>query len=452
MHTKDMTQGKPFQLLLMFAIPLILGNVFQQCYTMVDTIIVGQGVGVEALASIGAGDWLNWMVVGLVQGLTQGFSIEVSQAFGEKNEERLSSAIFHSIALSIITATFLFIFTQFAVHPALTLLGTPLDIIGGTLTYLRTIYAGIFFVTAYNLTASLLRALGNSKTPLMAMIVASITNIVLDLVFVFVFHWGIFGAAFATILSQGLASLICIYVLSKTVKLNLKQKLQQNKVIRLMKLGVPMAFNVIVISLGGLIVQFIVNGYGMIFVAGYTAANKMFGILESAGMSFGYAISTYTGQNLGAKKIKRIDQGIHAGILFSIVVSSAIGICMLVFGKNILSMFIAKDAVDFEAVITVAFRCLSIMAYNLPFLYFLHLYRNALQGIGNTNSTLISGLVELGMRILAVIFLPGLIGSDGVFYAEVLAWIGAAIYLVICFYGERKKLNNLTLIDESVSM
>lgn len=433
MKARNMTAGKPFHLLLSFALPLILGSVFQQCYTVVDTIIVGQGVGVSALASLGAGDWLNWMVVGLIQALTQGFSIETAQAFGEGNHERLSEAVFHSLLLSALTAAAVTAVSLSLVRPALLLMDTPAHVLAGTLTYLRTMYAGTLVVTAYNLAAALLRAVGDSRTPLRAMIAASLTNIVMDLAFVYLFHWGIFGAAFATVLAQGLAAAICIYALREVLQVDLHQPIRREKCILLWKLGAPLAFQVLVIAGGGLVVQTVVNRYGLIFVAAYTAANKMFGILESAGIAFGYGISTYVGQNLGAGRIDRIPEGMKAGILFSLAVSAGIAACMILFGRNILSMFLSADNPDFDEVIAYAYRYLKIMSCALPLLYFLHLYKNALQGLGETMKPMISGFIELIMRVAAVMILPLLIGADGVFLAEVMAWLGAASYLSFHF-------------------
>ena len=199
---RNMTQGSPLRLIITFALPLMAGNVFQQLYTVVDTAVVGQVVGVGALASLGAADWLNWMVLGIIQGLTQGFSILMAQNFGAEDHRGLSRSIGTSVTLCVISAAVLLLGSQLAAEPVLRLLNTPADIMDGALLYLRIVFGGIPVIMAYNLLASILRALGDSKTPLYAMIVAALINVVLDLLFVMGFHWGIAGAAAATVMAQ----------------------------------------------------------------------------------------------------------------------------------------------------------------------------------------------------------------------------------------------------------
>ncbi len=208
-NTKVMTSGNPAKLLLFFAVPLMLGNLFQQMYTMVDTIIVGQGVGVQALASLGAADWLNWLFLGLVTGLTQGFSIQISQLYGAGKIEKLKQTIGNSIVLTVGAAVVFLLIAQGGLRLFLDLMNTPSDIYAGSESYLRIMFGGIPVILAYNLAASILRALGDSKTPLYAMIIAACINIGLDLLFVMVFHWGIPGAAIATVIAQAFSFLFC---------------------------------------------------------------------------------------------------------------------------------------------------------------------------------------------------------------------------------------------------
>ncbi len=429
-----MTSGDPFGLLIRFALPLIIGNAFQQLYTMTDAIIIGKGVGTLALASLGAGEWILWMVIGAVQGYTQGFSIESAAAFGEGDEAHIKKAVGHAVLLSGLLGIVFTVVSLAGMKPVLVLLHTPADILPGTLTYLGVLYGSCLVITFYNLNAALLRSFGDSKTPLAAMIAASVNNIVLDLVFIYLLKWGIFGAAFATALSQLLACVICFVRLNRIVRLFEWHKYDMAMLKKLMDLGTPLAFQVIIIALGGVVLQRAVNEYGTVFVAGYTAANKMFGILESAGISFGYGIQTYVAQNMGAGRKDRIPHGIRAGIRFSIIVSVSISIVMLVFGRNILSLFLDTNNASYHDVLHVAYQYLSIMAYALPLLYFLHLYKSALQGIEETVASMNSGIVELVVRVAAVIALPLLMGSVGVFVAEVSAWAGAAFYLAAAWY------------------
>ncbi|MBR3343008.1 MAG: MATE family efflux transporter [Solobacterium sp.] len=433
-HSTSMTSGRPFGLLIRFALPLIIGSVFQQLYTITDAAIIGRGVGPQALAAVGAGDWILWMVVGAIQAMMQGFSIETATAYGQENEKRLVSAIWHSVVLAAVISAVMTAVSLLLMKPALNLLNTPADIMDGALTYLGILYTGCVIITAYQLAAALLRSFGDSRTPLYAMTAASLINIGLDLLFVYRFHMGIGGAAWATVIAQGAAALICIAKLRNQISLPLRMEFRMETAVRLVRLGLPLAFQVVIIAAGGLALQNSVNQYGSVFVAGYTAANKMFGILESAGIAFGYGAASYTAQNLGAGKTERIPEGVRAGLLFSVLVSGFISVCMLVFGRSIMSLFVERSAQNYDMIIDTAYQYLSVMSYALLMLYMLHLYKSMLQGLGLTVQSMISGIVELAARIILVFTLPGLIGSSGIFIAEIGAWIGAALYLMLTYY------------------
>lgn len=343
-NIKNMTTGKPVSLIIRFALPLMMGNVFQQLYTVVDTMVVGKALGVSALAALGSAEWLNWMMLGIIQGLTQGFAILMAQEFGAQNTEGLRKAVGSSVVLSAISALVLLIGGQLLVHPLLELLRTPTEIMEDTLLYLRLIYLGVPIVMSYNLLASILRSLGDGQTPLYAMITAALTNIILDLLFVLVFHWGIAGAAIATLIAQVLSCIFCLVHIQKLSILSLKKEhfqLQPKMAVKLFLLGMPMAFQNAIIAVGGLIVQAVVNTYGIIFVAGFTATNKLYGILEVAATSYGYSMVTYTGQNLGAGKIDRIRKGTRAANGVALITSIVIAVLMLVFGRFILSLFLS---------------------------------------------------------------------------------------------------------------
>lgn len=433
-HSTSMTSGRPFGLLIRFALPLIIGSVFQQLYTITDAAIIGRGVGPQALAAVGAGDWILWMVVGAIQAMMQGFSIETATAYGQENEKRLVSAIWHSVVLAAVISAVMTAVSLLLMKPALNLLNTPADIMDGALTYLGILYTGCVIITAYQLAAALLRSFGDSRTPLYAMTAASLINIGLDLLFVYRFHMGIGGAAWATVIAQGAAALICIAKLRNQISLPLRMEFRMETAVRLVRLGLPLAFQVVIIAAGGLALQNAVNQYGSVFVAGYTAANKMFGILESAGIAFGYGAASYTAQNLGAGKTERIPEGVRAGLLFSVLVSGFISVCMLVFGRSIMSLFVERSAQNYDMIIDTAYQYLSVMSYALLMLYMLHLYKSMLQGLRLTVQSMISGIVELAARIILVFTLPGLIGSSGIFIAEIGAWIGAALYLMLTYY------------------
>ncbi len=436
-HVKDMTQGKPGSLIVRFALPLMLGNVFQQLYTVVDTMVVGKALGVSALAAVGSADWLNWMMLGIIQGLTQGFAILMAQRFGAKEEEKLRQTIGLSTVLSVLSALVLMLAGQLAVSPVLNILNTPAEIQPDASLYLRIMFMGIPVVMAYNLLACILRSLGDGKTPLNAMIVASLINIVLDIVFVLLLRWGIAGAAVATLIAQVFSGLFCFWKLRQIKMLRLHRshfKWHGGRALTLFKLGIPMAFQNAIISVGGMIVQSVVNGFGVLFIAGFTATNKLYGILEIAASSYGYAMITYVGQNLGAKKVDRIRQGQRAAIVVAIITSLVIAACMIIFGKLILSMFISGTPKEVTETLRIAYYYLVVMSLFLPVLYVLHVTRATIQGMGNTVLPMASGIAEFVMRTGAALLLPLLAGDTGIFYAEILAWIGADVILIPSYF------------------
>lgn len=441
--TMDMTSGKPLGLLVKFALPLMAGNIFQQMYTMVDTAIVGNGVGVEALASLGAADWLNWMILGMATGFTQGFSILISQAFGAKDEKKLNSAVMMSIVLGVVLSFVISGVALCFLKPVLNLLNTPDNVIGGSIAYLQIMFSAVIVTMMYNLFSAILRSFGNSKTPLVAMIIGSLTNIVLDLLFVYQFGWGISGAAVATVIAQIFAALYCLHYVLRLPYLKFHKEafqIQLSTLRHLLKLGFPVAFQNTIISVGGLVVQYVVNGYGFIFIAGFTATNKLYGLLEFAAVSYGYAIATYCGQNLGAGKMDRIKAGVKTAVKLSIVTSIGVSLVMIVAGKNILSLFVSSSASQKSEVLSVAYMYLLIMAVFLSILFLLHIYRSALQGMGDTFVPMLSGVVELAMRIAVALLLPLVIGEIGIFFAEIVAWIGAEVILMVSYYRKEKQM------------
>lgn len=442
-NIKVMTEGKPSKLILGFALPLMLGNVFQQLYTVVDTMVVGKVLGVNALAAVGAADWMNWMMLGIVQGFAQGFAILMAQEFGAKKMAQLRKVIGNSTVLAALSSVILVLIGQLIARPVLVLLQTPTDIMDGALLYLRIMFWGIPIVMAYNLLASVLRSLGDGNTPLKAMIVASITNIVLDLLFVLVFKWGIAGAAIATLIAQVISSVYCYYYIKKIEILKLSKEdfaLQASLDGKLMTLGIPMAFQNCIIAVGGMIVQFVVNGFGVLFIAGFTATNKLYGILEIAATSYGYAMITYVGQNLGAGKYKRIREGMRSATIIAVITSAIIGVIMLIFGKIILGAFISGTPQEVTQTLEIAYLYLAIMSICLPILYILHVTRAVLQGMGNTLLPMLSGVAEFVMRTVTALYLPLVVGEIGIFFAEIAAWVGADILLIISYRKESKKL------------
>lgn len=275
------------------------------------------------------------------------------------------------------------------------------------------------------------------------MVVASIANIVLDALFVIGFHWGIGGAAAATLTAQLISALYCLYHILKieVLKPSRKDFRPEATICRkLLALGSPMAFQNCIISVGGMIVQSVVNGFGVIFIAGFTATNKLYGILEIAATSYGYAMITYVGQNKGAGKTERIHKGVRSALLIALATSVVIGVFMLLFGRPILSWFISGTPDEVEQTMQIAYLYLAIMSLFLPILYILYVIRSSLQGMGYTVLPMVSGIAEFIMRTATALLLPLAVGEIGIFFAEIAAWIGADIVLVISWFVTIKKL------------
>lgn len=440
---KTMTEGNPGKLILTFALPLMAGNVFQQLYTVMDTMVVGKYLGVGALAALGASDWMNWMMLGIVQGFAQGFAIRMAQEFGAGKYDSLRKVIGNSGILALISSLLLVLTGQLTARPVLMLLQTPDDIIGDSLLYLRIMFLGLPIVMAYNLFACILRSLGDGQTPLRAMIVASFTNIGLDCLFVLVFHWGIAGAAAATLIAQLVSGFFCLYHICRLDILQMSATdfhMDGKLGGKLMALGFPMAFQNCIIAIGGMIVQFVVNGFGVLFIAGFTATNKLYGILEIAATSYGYAMITYVGQNLGAGQFRRIRQGTRSALCIAIATSLVIAAAMLLFGRTVLSWFISGTPEDAAQTLQIAYFYLAVMSVCLPVLYILHVIRSCIQGLGNTLLPMASGIAEFVMRTGAALLLPLVMGETGIFFAEIAAWLGADVILVISWIIVARKL------------
>lgn len=421
----------------------MLGNIFQQLYTVMDTLIVGRSLGVDALAALGATDWLVWLILGIITGFTQGFSILMAQDYGAGQTARLKQVIAHSILLSCVWSVILLIFSLIIGKPILRLLQTPEEILPTAVIYMTLLFLGIPVMMFYNFLASVLRALGDGRTPLFAMVIASIVNILLDLLFILVCRMGVAGAALGTVCAQLTAGMICLLVLRKTEYFRLSKKdftPDRDLIGKLMFLGFPVAFQNMVIAIGGMVVQFVVNGFGVLFIAGFTATNKLYGILEMAAISYGFAMTTYTGQNLGAGKYERIKRGVRTAVLAGIVTSLVISACMLFFGRSIVGAFISGTPEQIVQTTEIAYRYLAIMSIFLSTLYLLHVYRSSLQGMGDTMMPMASGLAEFVMRVGAALVLPVFFGESGIFYAEILAWIGADIILITSYYYKLHKL------------
>lgn len=440
---KNMTAGNPLRLILALSLPLMVANAFQQLYTVADTAIVGSFLGLNALAALGAVDWFNWMMLSIVQGLAQGFSVRMARQFGAGDHVALRRTIGNACTLSLICAVALTACAQGLTPFVLRVLQTPEEIVGMSLAYIRIIFWGLPVVLAFNLFSAMLRAVGDGKTPLVAMMIACAVNIGLDILFVSPLGMGVEGAAIATVIAQACSALICLRTLWRTGLLRLKRedfRPEGELCLNLLALGIPVAAQNMIISVGGMIVQRVVNGFDVVFVAGYTAANKLYGVLEIAATSFGYAMTVYVGQNIGVGDYGRIRKGVRAGVVAGVITSVLICVAMLLFGRGILSGFItSQNPMEAEQALSYAVQFLRVMSVCLPVLYILHIVRSSLQGLGDTLFPMFSGLAELVMRVGAALFLPAVMGYEAVFWGEALAWAGADVILLLSYRAHSRR-------------
>ncbi len=440
--TTDMTKGTPWKLILNFAFPLILTNLGQQVYMIVDAAIVGKGVGVKALAAVGSADWTYWMILWTIVGFTQGFSVFISRSFGDKNYGEMNKTIAMSTILCAVVGCILTPTGILATRPLLELLDTPSDIIDGAEIYLITMISGTLVVMAYNMAASVLRALGDGKTPLIAMLIAALLNVGLDLLFVIVFKWGIFGAAAASVLSQLVSFIYCFLQIKNIACIKMDPnawKLDFKMLRNLLVFGLPLAFQYIIIALGGIILQSTINLQGSIFVAGYTAVNKIYGLLESTAISLGTAFSTFFAQNYGAGYIDRVKRGIGTAVKMSIMAALAISALALAFGKHMLRLFLDVSEEGGPEALEIGWYYLAVIAALLVILYLLHLYRNILQSMGIAVWSLLSGIAEFAVRVGMGKAVVAWIGTKTLFYIEPAAWLGGLLFVMIPYFFCRKK-------------
>lgn len=446
---RDMTKGNPAKLIFFFSVPMLLGNLFQQMYSMVDSIIVGKGIGVKALAAVGAVTSLDWAILGFSVGLTQGFAILIAQSFGAEDFVRLRRVLTQSVLLTAGIGLVMTAASILGAMPLLKLLNTPGDIIEDAHRYIVTIFAGILISVFYNLCAGILRALGDSRTPLIAVIFASFINIILDYVFVMVWKVGITGAAYATLTAQLFSLIFCFLQIRRLTILRTEAeewKPDKGLMGELLKIGVPVGIQNAIISLGTMILQVMVNAYGSLCVAGYTAAIKIFILIEQPLTSYGQAMTTYVGQNFGAGLLPRVRLGLRKCLKISLITCALLMAFIYTCAPFLISIMI--DPSELEAT-AYAKDYLFITMSMLPWLALLHVYRSSLQGLGNTVVPMISGGLELLARMGFALILPKLMGYAGVCVSEFSAWIAAAILLIWGYYRMMRRLEAAPGIRES---
>ncbi|WP_044932068.1 MATE family efflux transporter [Butyrivibrio sp. AC2005] len=432
---RDLTVGNPFGLILSFSVSMIIGNVFQQLYTIVDSIIIGKRVGALGLAAIGGTDWLIFLVNGFLIGLIQGFSVLLGNKYGEKNEQAFDYYYKKARVICIVISVLFVVLLLSFSGVLLSLISTKEEAFDYAQTYVNIIFGGIPFLVFYQFFAATLRSRGNSRIPLVAMTISSLCNIVLDLLFICVFDLGIAGAALGTIMSEALVMVICGYHVLK----NRKDKTENadsayNKgsirVYReLLVTGTPMALQSVITAIGGLIVISSVNQYDISFLTGYTIAGKIYALLEIAASSYGLAVVAYVSQNYGAKKFDRIHAGVRASLLIGITTAIMCSFIMIFFGVSAMKLFVDADSVTAD-VFRYGRDYLFVLGLFYPLLYVLYIVRAALLGTGNTLVPMISSFGQLVMRVTCARILTGIIGCRGIYYGEVGAWILADIILI----------------------
>lgn len=439
----DMTRGNPARLMLRFALPVVFTNLGQQLYQIVDAAIVGRGVGVDALAAVGCTDWTWWMILWSMSVMTAGFATFVSRFFGQRDFVRMNRAILTAAVLSGAIAVILTVAGLVLARPILMLLGTPENILADAVTYLSTMVAGTLVMTAYNLAGAILRAFGDGRSPLIAMILAAVMNILLDLLFVMAFGWGVFGAAFASVLSQLFAFVYCLARIRRIEVVRLQGEAcrwQWPLAREILFFGLPLAVQYIIINFGGMIVQSTINLQGSSFIAGYTAINKLYGFLECTAIALGSAFTTFASQNFGAKNFDRVRGGVKTAMVLAVAGALVIMALVLPLNRILPQLFIDASEAGAGEALDVASRYLKVMVISLPILYLVYVHRNNLQAIGNASWSMISGIAEALVRVIMAkaIFLA--LGTSVLFFIEPFAWLTAWLFVLVPYYVYERKI------------
>lgn len=431
----DMTSGSPMKIILWFTLPIFIGNVFQQFYNMADAVIVGKFVGNNALAAVGSTGTIMFLINGFVIGMTAGFTVLTAQKFGAGDERGIRKSVTGAAWLSLIVGLILTAAFMVFMKPLLTLMNTPADIFDDAYAYIMIISGGILAQMLYNLLASILRALGNSRVPLYFLILSAVLNIVLDLVFVIVFQMGAAGAAVATIISQGVSGLLCLVYIGKKVQL-LKMtkedwKPQTTLLSAQLKVGIPMALQYSITAIGTMMVQSSLNILGSTLVAAYTAAGKIEQVVTQAYIAMGTTMATYGAQNMGAGDVPRIRQGFKACTIIGIVYSFIAAAFVMTAGKYMTYLFVSEDVGTIMNSVDIYLKCVGI--FFIP-LAVVNIYRNGIQGLGYGLLPMTAGIAELIGRGVVAVIAAGQRSYLGVCLASPAAWILAGGLLIVMYY------------------
>lgn len=430
-----MTVGSPGKMILQFTFPLFIGNVFQQLYNMADTIIVGKFVGANALAAVGSTGTIMFLIIGFLQGLTAGFTVPTAQKFGAGDLKAMRKTVGSAAILSAIVSVIMTVVSMLGMKSLLHLLNTPSDIFQDAYSYIMVICAGIFAQVLYNLLASILRALGNSKIPLYFLILAAGLNVVLDLLFIIVFHMGAVGAAYATVISQGVSGALClIYIVKKVPVLKMKKddwKMNGHLVKIQFGVGFPMALQYSITAIGSMMMQSALNILGSVVIAGFTAGSKIEQLVTQAYVALGTTMATYSAQNMGAGKIDRIRKGFKNAMIIGTIYSIVTSIFVMTAGKYLTPLFLSENLGEIMGYVDIYLKCVGM--FFIP-LAVVNIFRNGIQGMGYGLLPMMAGVAELIGRGVVAIIASQKRSYMGVCMASPVAWILAGGLLLVMYY------------------
>ncbi|MDO5521808.1 MAG: MATE family efflux transporter [bacterium] len=439
---KSMTVGSPMKLIVQFFIPLLCGMLFQQFYNMMDTMIVGRFLGPKALASVGGTGSINFMIIGFCMGVCNGFAIPVAQSFGAEDFSSLRKYVANSVWLSIIFSSITTVFVCVFCKRILIAMNTPSDIMEGAYQYIFVIFLGIPVIYLYNLLAGILRSLGDSKTPLYFLIMSSLLNIILDLAAVLVLKMGVSGAAWATVAAQGISGILClIYIIKKypILKIHKSEWSLKGEYVRpLCMMGIPMGLQYSITAIGSVILQTAVNSLGSIAVAAITAGSKISMFFCCPFDAFGSTMATYTGQNVGARKLDRVTKGIKACCLLAFIYSIVAWLILMIFGSNLTLLFIKKE--ETQIIKDSAYLLKVMSAFYIP-LALVNIVRFSIQGLGFGKLAIIAGVCEMIARGMVGYFFVPLFGYSAACFASPIAWIMADVFLIPAYFWAIRRLN-----------
>ena len=446
--TKDLTTGSPMKIFIMFSIPILLGNLFQQLYNMVDTIIVGQYLGEEALAAVGTTGCLMFLVLGFANGIAQGFGVMIAQVFGAGNHKQLRHFVALIVVLTILVSLILSLPTTMFSKNLLMLLNVPDNILAMADSYIKVIFAGLILTMAYNVEAGILRGVGDSKTPLYFLLLASVLNIILDFVLIVFAKMGTAGAAYATVIGQGVSAVLCfIYMHVKFPLLRLSREdfyYDWDNSKKLLSLGIPMAINYSITAIGTMILQAAINVFGSSVVASYTAASKIINLTTQTMPSLGTTSATYCGQNLGAGKYGRIYKGMRCGFVLCAIVGVLGAVVSLIAEPWMISMFIPNptaEAMGYAHIYLVrACTCMIPLAW-------IFVYRSAMQGLNQALVPMLCGTVELVSRFLVIAIVSKPFGYSGVCWTDPVCWLVTGVMVLAAYLLWERKFKRSHVAD-----